>query len=75
VTLLGERAKELTGWENAYFSSHQIQGWLTKKLFDETEKEALLVEIAKADHVQNVTETARKLHENCASHHQLQGTY
>jgi hypothetical protein len=30
VTVLGERGKELTGWEKASFSAHEIGEWLEK---------------------------------------------
>jgi hypothetical protein len=47
VAVLGERGKELTGWENAYFSAQQIQGWLTKHCSTKQKKKHCLSKLRK----------------------------
>jgi hypothetical protein len=38
VTELGDRGKELSGWEKTYFIAHEIGEWVAKELYVKAEK-------------------------------------
>jgi hypothetical protein len=49
VTVLGDRGKELSGWEKAYFTANETGEWLQKNCLSKQRNKHCFIELARTD--------------------------